>query len=208
MENHSGMISVECKSRSVKSIADKFADLAEANGLKIFARIDHAANAAEAGMELRPTQLIIFGNPKGGTPLMQDRQTSGLDLPFKALVWQNESGLVFLTYNSPSWLSERHGLGDAGSASIQAIEAGMTRSVQIEEGPHQLAASFDDVTFGDLGSRMTLYGLRPILVPTFGLVGECNRRCDCQNAKAPGMAGASESHRQIFTLAFLSRQLD
>lgn len=94
-------------------------------GLQVFARIDHATNATEAGMELRPTELLIFGNPRGGTPLMQDRQTSGIDLPVKALAWQDEDGNVWLTYNTASWLAGRHGLREPSGPAIDAIEAGL-----------------------------------------------------------------------------------
>ena len=80
-----------------------------ARGLNVFARIDHAAGAAEAGLELRPTNLIIFGNARGGTPLMQASQTSGIDLPLKLLVWQDAAGKTWLSYNEPSWISKRHG---------------------------------------------------------------------------------------------------
>jgi uncharacterized protein (DUF302 family) len=75
-----------------------------------FARIDHAAGAASAGLSLRPTDVVIFGNPKGGTALMQDRQTAGIDLPLKALVWQDADGKVWLSYNDPAWIAQRHGL--------------------------------------------------------------------------------------------------
>jgi uncharacterized protein (DUF302 family) len=84
-----------------------------AEGMKVFARIDHAAGASEAGLELRPTQLIIFGNARGGTPLMQSAQTVGIDLPLKALVWEDASGTTWLSYNEPSWIAKRHGVANA-----------------------------------------------------------------------------------------------
>jgi uncharacterized protein (DUF302 family) len=84
-----------------------------AQGMKVFARIDHAAGASEAGLELRPTQLIIFGNARGGTPLMQSAQTVGIDLPLKALVWEDASGTTWLSYNEPSWIAQRHGVANA-----------------------------------------------------------------------------------------------
>ena len=93
-------------------------------GLLVFARIDHGANAAQVGLELRPTELLLFGHPKGGTPLMQDKQTSGIDLPIKALAWQDEEGKVWLTYNEASWLAARHELGAQSKAAIDAIEEG------------------------------------------------------------------------------------
>ena len=82
-------------------------------GLLVFARIDHGANASEIGAPLRPTELLIFGNPKGGTPLMQDRQISGIDLPVKALAWEDGEGIVWLSCNDAHWIAERHGLGEA-----------------------------------------------------------------------------------------------
>jgi uncharacterized protein (DUF302 family) len=107
-----GLVTVECNA-SVRDTANRLAELIEASGLRVFARIDHAGNAAEAGMELRPTELLIFGNPRGGTPLMQDRQTAGLDLPFKALVWEDEDSKIWLTYNHPVWLAERRRLSSS-----------------------------------------------------------------------------------------------
>jgi uncharacterized protein (DUF302 family) len=82
----------------------------KAKGMTVFARVDHTAGAAEVGLSLRPTELLIFGNAKGGTPLMQSIQTIGIDLPLKALVWQDASGNTWLSYNDPSWLAKRHGL--------------------------------------------------------------------------------------------------
>jgi uncharacterized protein (DUF302 family) len=90
----------------------------KAKGLTIFARIDHAAGAAEVGLALRPTELLIFGNAKGGTPLMQVAQTIGIDLPLKALVFQDEQGRTSLAYNDPAWLAKRH-----GAAALPAVQA-------------------------------------------------------------------------------------
>src|ERR1700733_3182580 len=94
-------------------------------GMNVFARIDHAAGAAKVGMPLRPTQLLLFGNPKGGTPLMQDKQTAGIDLPLKALAWQDADGKVWLTYNDAYWIAERHGLARSTTEAVKAIAAGM-----------------------------------------------------------------------------------
>lgn len=82
----------------------------KAGGMTVFARVNHAALAVEAGLALRPTELIIFGNPRGGTPLMQASQTIGIDLPLKALVWQDASGKTWLSYNDSAWTAERHGI--------------------------------------------------------------------------------------------------
>jgi len=93
----------------------------KAKGLTVFARIDHAAGAAAVGLPLRPTDLIIFGNAKGGTPLMQQAQTIGIDLPLKALVWQDEQGVTWLSYNDPAWLAGRHGVGEPAKAAVTAM---------------------------------------------------------------------------------------
>jgi uncharacterized protein (DUF302 family) len=82
----------------------------KARGMTVFARIDHSAGAAAAGLSLNPTELLIFGNARGGTPLMRTAQTIGIDLPMKALVWQDASGSTWLSYNDPAWLAQRHGL--------------------------------------------------------------------------------------------------
>jgi uncharacterized protein (DUF302 family) len=94
---------------SVGQTMDRAEDLAKQRGLTIFARIDHAAEAARAGLSLRPTQLLIFGHAKGGTPLMECVQTAGIDLPLKTLVWEDELGKVWLGYNDPVYLMKRHG---------------------------------------------------------------------------------------------------
>lgn len=88
-------------------------------GLTIFARVDHGAGAVQAGLPLRPTELLVFGNARGGTPLMQAAQTVGIDLPLKMLVWEDASGTTWLGYNDPHWLAERHGIA-AGQAPVLA----------------------------------------------------------------------------------------
>jgi uncharacterized protein (DUF302 family) len=96
-----------------KETMDRLETEIRAQKMEIFARIDHAAGAAAAGLELRPTELIIFGNARGGTPLMQSVQTVGIDLPLKALVWEDASGTTWLSYNEPSWLAQRHNIPNA-----------------------------------------------------------------------------------------------
>ena len=107
----------------------------KAKGLTIFARIDHAAGAAEIGLSLRPTELLIFGNAKGGTPLMQAVQTIAIDLPLKALVWQDASGNTWLSYNDPNWLAKRHGLGHEADAPIKAISAALDAMTKTATAP-------------------------------------------------------------------------
>lgn len=94
----------------------------EAKGLTIFARIDHAAGAANAGMELRPTTLVVFGAAKAGTPLMQASQTLAIDLPLKMLVWQEADGKVWIGANDPAWLATRHGISSARPEIVAAMQ--------------------------------------------------------------------------------------
>lgn len=94
-----------------------------ARGLTLFAEVDHAAGAAAIGEDLRPTTLLIFGNAKGGTPLMQANQTIGIDLPLKALVWQDSDGKTRITTNDPSWIATRHGLGGSVTPALGAMTA-------------------------------------------------------------------------------------
>ena len=110
-----------------KETMDRLETEIRAQGMAVFARIDHAAGAAEVGLTLRPTELIIFGNARGGTPLMRASQTTGIDLPLKALVWEDAAGKTWLSYNEPSWIVQRHNLGikaeivDKLAAALSAI---------------------------------------------------------------------------------------
>jgi uncharacterized protein (DUF302 family) len=96
-----------------------------ARGMTIFGHIDHAAGAATAGLSLRPTDLLIFGTAKSGTPLMQLVNTIGIDLPLKALVWQDEAGDTFLSYNDPAYVVLRHGIGEAAKPVIDSMSAAL-----------------------------------------------------------------------------------
>jgi len=93
-----------------KETMDRLLTEIRAKGMNVFARIDHAAGAAEVGLKLRPTELILFGNALGGTPLMQSVQTVGIDLPLKVLVWQDAEGKTWVSYNEPRWIAQRHGV--------------------------------------------------------------------------------------------------
>ena len=108
-----------------KETMDRLEAEIKSKGMTVFARIDHAAGAAAVGLPLRPTELLIFGNANGGTPLMQSMQTIGIDLPLKALVWQDGSGKTWLSYNDPGWLAKRHGLGHEADAAVRAIAAAL-----------------------------------------------------------------------------------
>jgi uncharacterized protein (DUF302 family) len=115
-----GLITVR-SSYSPKETMKRLETEVKAKGLTVFARIDHAAGAAEVGLSLRPTELLIFGNAKGGTPLMQSVQTIGIDLPLKILIWQDEAGNTWLSYNDPSWLAKRHGANHNVGATVAAL---------------------------------------------------------------------------------------
>jgi uncharacterized protein (DUF302 family) len=122
--NSNGLITVASRF-SVGETLDRLTAALISAGMLVFARINHAGNAEEVGLELRPTELLIFGHPKGGTPLMQDKQTAGIDLPVKALAWEDKEGRVWLTYNEAAWLATRHALGASSKNAIEAIEAGL-----------------------------------------------------------------------------------
>ena len=106
----------------VPETADRLQNLLLAKGMKIFARIDQAAEAASAGLTLRPTILLLFGNPKAGTPLMEQFPSVAIDLPLKALIWES-SGKVYLSYVSPEYLQERHHLPMTPFAQIPELLA-------------------------------------------------------------------------------------
>jgi uncharacterized protein (DUF302 family) len=106
---------------SAKETMDRLEAEIRARGLTVFARIDHAAGATEVGLPLRPTELVVFGNATGGTPLMQAEQTIGIDLPLKALVFEDEVGKVWVSYNDPHWLASRCRLGAAVAQPIDAM---------------------------------------------------------------------------------------
>jgi uncharacterized protein (DUF302 family) len=111
--------------RSVHDTIDALCEAVVKVGLQVFLRVDHAANAKQVGMELRPTELLMFGNPVNGTVLMQDEQAAGLDLPMRALAWEDENGEVWLTYNDPHWIGRRHELGYKSQDVLKMIETGM-----------------------------------------------------------------------------------
>ncbi|HKR20517.1 MAG TPA: DUF302 domain-containing protein [Stellaceae bacterium] len=117
-----GLVSVR-SNVSASTTVDRLLAALAARKLTVFARVDHAAGAASVGLKLRPTEVVIFGNPQGGTALMQDRQTAGIDLPLKALVWEAADGVAWLAYNDPAWIAQRHGLGAASAAATKAIAA-------------------------------------------------------------------------------------
>ncbi len=123
-----GLIAVKSP-LDAKSTMDRLENLAKQRGLNVFARIDHAAGAAKIGKTLRPTEVLIFGNPQGGTPFMECAQTVGIDLPLKALVWEDSSGQVWLGYNDAAYLAKRHEVPQcAVAANIAKALAGLAEA--------------------------------------------------------------------------------
>jgi uncharacterized protein (DUF302 family) len=106
-----------------KETMDRLEAEIRAQRMTVFARIDHAGGAALVGLKLAPNELIIFGNARGGTPLMQSVQTVGIDLPLKALVWEDTAGKTWLSYNEPSWIAQRHGVRNAEQVVIKMSAA-------------------------------------------------------------------------------------
>jgi uncharacterized protein (DUF302 family) len=107
---------------SVPDTIARLSAILKAKGIAVFALIDHSGEAEKAGLKMRPTQLLIFGNPKGGTPLMLAAPSAAIDLPLKALVWQDESDKVWLGFNSPDYLQQRHGFPTELEKNIAVIE--------------------------------------------------------------------------------------
>jgi uncharacterized protein (DUF302 family) len=107
---------------SVDETLGKLQDSLEAKGIAVFVLVDHSGEAAKVGMKMRPTKLLIFGNPKGGTPLMLAAPSIAIDLPLKILIWQDEEEKVWVSYNSPEYLAERHGLSPNLAQNIGFIE--------------------------------------------------------------------------------------
>ena len=106
-----GLIAVKSP-HSAADTATRLVAALQERGLKLFARIDHATGATSVGKTLRPTEVLIFGNAQGGTPFMACQQSVGIDLPLKALIWQDDAGQVWFGYNDPAWIAGRHGAAD------------------------------------------------------------------------------------------------
>jgi uncharacterized protein (DUF302 family) len=119
-----GLVTIESRYGPEETM-NRFEAEVRARGMTVFAHIDHAAGAAAVGLPLRPTELLIFGTAKTGTPLMQSVQSVGIDLPLKALVWQDASGTAWLSYNDPAFLARRHGLDGADNTTINAMAAAL-----------------------------------------------------------------------------------
>jgi uncharacterized protein (DUF302 family) len=119
-ERNPGIIDIPSP-RSVPRTIDRLESLATARGMTVFARIDFSGDAERAGLTMRPMQMLIFGNPKAGTPLLVTAPRAGLDLPLKALAWQDDRGAVWLSCNDPQYLEARHGIPHALIANISGV---------------------------------------------------------------------------------------
>ena len=120
-DNGKGLIDIP-SSHSVDETVTKLEGILQAKGITLFALVDHSGEAAKAGMKMRPTKLLIFGNPRAGTPVMLAAPSSAIDLPLKILVWEDDQGKVWITYNSPTYLQTRHNLPTDLLQNIAVIE--------------------------------------------------------------------------------------
>ena len=126
-----GLIAVK-SDRDVAATVTRFEEALQARGLTAFARIDHAAGAAKIGKLLRPSQVLLFGNPASGTPLMECAQTMGIDLPQKVLVWEDDKGQVWAGYNDPAYLLQRHGANTCPAAEgVRKALAGLVEAALV-----------------------------------------------------------------------------
>jgi uncharacterized protein (DUF302 family) len=121
-EQNSGLINVP-GNHSVDETVEKLKAVLQSKGIAIFALIDHSGEAIKAGMKMRPTKLLIFGNPKAGTPVMLAEPSSAIDLPLKILIWEDAQGKAWVTYNSPAYLQERHNIPVELLPNVSVIEA-------------------------------------------------------------------------------------
>jgi uncharacterized protein (DUF302 family) len=118
--SNSGLIQLPSH-HPVAATLDRLEALLKEKGILVFARIDFSGDAGRAGMQMRPEQMLIFGNPKAGTPLMLAAPTAGLDLPLKLLVWEAADGKVWAAYNDPGYVTRRHGLSESLAANLAAV---------------------------------------------------------------------------------------
>ena len=121
VQKDGGLIDIR-SSHSVDETVEKLKGILQAKGISLFALVDHSGEAEKAGMKMRPTKLLIFGNPKAGTPVMLAAPSSAIDLPLKILIWEDAQGKVWVTYNSPVYLQERHSLPRELLQNIAVVE--------------------------------------------------------------------------------------
>jgi uncharacterized protein (DUF302 family) len=129
MVNKQGLVQIPSH-YSVDETLQRLESAFAARGLLVFARVDHSGEAEKVGMKMRPTKLVIFGSPKAGTPLMVAAPTLAIDLPLKALVWEDKTGKTWLTYNSPEYLRERHGVSSELINNLAGVGALMEKAVE------------------------------------------------------------------------------
>src|SRR5271157_3185312 len=129
MDSSSGIVNLASR-HSVDQTVEKFKSLLESKGVKLFALIDHSGEAEKAGLHMPPTKLLIFGNPKGGTPLMLAAPSIAIDLPLKALVWEDPSGKVWISYNDPNYLRTRHQLPPGLAGPLGVVQALSTQAAE------------------------------------------------------------------------------
>src|SRR6476646_6991564 len=122
MQKEDGIVKIPSH-HSVDETVDKLKTILKSKGVTLFALVDHSGEAEKVGMKMPPTKLLVFGNPKGGTPLMLAAPSAAIDLPLKILVAEDSQGRVWISYNSPEYLKERHGLPDALVANIGVVQA-------------------------------------------------------------------------------------
>lgn len=126
---NNGLITIASK-HSVKETLDRLEDVLKEKGVRVFARIDFSGDAEKEGLQMKPSQLLIFGNPKAGTPLMVAAPTVAIDLPLKALSWEDPKGKVWLSYNSPEYLQERHKVPEELLKNIAGIKTFVEKAVE------------------------------------------------------------------------------
>lgn len=140
-----GLVNIS-SAHSVGQTADRLVSALQAKGMTIFARINHAAGAARVGHDLRPTEIIVFGNPKVGSPLMSCQQTVAIDLPQKALIWEDENGRVWLSYNDPQYLRQRHGV-EGCDAVLQKVQGALAKFAQAATKSDETVDEQDEVFY-------------------------------------------------------------
>ena len=128
-KDNKGLVSVASKYKVIETV-DRLESMAQSLGLTVFARINFSGDAEKAGLRMHPAQLLIFGNPKAGTPLMIASPTIAIDFPLKALAWEDANGKIWLSYNKPEYLKERHGLPDELVKNISGIEELVKKAVE------------------------------------------------------------------------------
>jgi len=126
---HNGIVTIPSH-QSVEQTVRSLEGILQAKGVKLFALVDHSGEAEKAGMHMRPTKLLIFGNPRAGTPLMIAAPSIAIDLPMKVLIWEDGNGKAWVSYNSPDYLQARHALPRDLAANIAVVEALATRAAE------------------------------------------------------------------------------